>query len=250
MGTLRKFKDLREYQIPLINVGDPWPSVTSILSVIAKPALAPWYGKMEREAALQTALELLTQPGLSHDRDTFFVAFQEQLKITKAAQKFTQEAADIGKTLHALVEMDLKAELGLGQALDIDRLDPAMETPFLHYLEWRRQHRVKPVVMEQIVYSQTHHYAGTMDIVADVDGSRLVIDIKTSKAIYPEMPLQVTAYREAWAEMGNPTDGAMLLRLPKIGGDPDFEAVPVTDPALFDVFLHALQLFNWWKEVA
>ncbi len=246
----RRNTDLRQYEIPDVNIGDPWPSVTSALSVIAKPALIGWSAKVEREAAIHAALELLTRPGRSLDRENFFTAFESQLRMTKAAQRAKEEAAEIGKRLHALVEADLKAEMGLGQAVNVDALPDAIETSFLHWLEWRRQHRVKPLVMERIVYSKTHRYAGTMDLVAEVDGARTVIDLKTSRAVYAEMPLQVTAYRNAWTEMGHETDGGLVLRLPKILTDPDFEAVPVTDPALLEVFLTALRLFNWWKEAA
>jgi PD-(D/E)XK nuclease superfamily len=243
-------RDLREYQIAGVNEGDPWPSVTSILSVIAKPALVGWAGKVERDAAVLAALELLTRPGLPLDRQGFFSAFEAQVRITKAAQRAKEEAADIGKQLHALVEADLKAELGLSPAVNVNALPDAVETSFLHWLEWRRQHHVKPLVMEQVVYSRTHRYAGTLDLVAEVDGARTVVDLKTSRAIYGEMPVQIAAYRAAWAEMGHPTDQGLVLRLPKTVTDPGFEAVPVTDPALFDVFLTALRLFHWWKDAA
>jgi hypothetical protein len=242
--------DLREYHMPGINDGDPWPSVTSALSVISKPALGPWYAKMATAAAIDTALELLTRPGLPHDREGFYAAFEGQMRLTKAAQKAKDEAADIGKQLHALVEADLKAELGLGAPAKVDALPDAVETSYLHWLDWRRLHAVKPLVMERIVYSVTHHYAGTMDLVASVDGARMVIDLKTSKAVYPEMGLQITAYRHAWGEMGHETDGGLILRLPKVVTDPGFEAVPVSDPTLFEVFLTALKLFNWWKDTA
>lgn len=242
--------DFREYQIPGVNEGDPWPSVTSVLSVISKPALGPWYAKMEREASLIAALELLTQPGVPLDRQGFYSAFEAQVRATKAAQKAKEDAADIGKHLHALVEADLKAELGLSPAVNVNALPDAIETSFLHWLEWRRQHHVKPLVMERIVYSRTHRYAGTMDLVAEVDGARTVIDLKTSKAVYLEMPVQIAAYRAAWAEMGHETDGGLVLRLPKTVTDPGFEAVPVTDPALVEVFLTALRLFNWWRVAA
>lgn len=243
-------RDLRQYEIANVNIGDPWPSVTSALSVVAKPALVGWAAKVEREAALHAALELLTRPGRPLDREGFFAAFETQVRAAKAAQKVAEEAAEIGKRLHAVVEADLKAELGHGPAVEIDRLPDAIETSFLHWLEWRRQHRVKPLVMEQVVYSRAHRYAGTMDLVAEVDGARTVIDLKTSKAVYPEMPVQITAYRHAWTEMGHETDAGLVLRLPKAISDPGFEAVPVTDPALFDVFLTALRLFNWWKAAA
>jgi hypothetical protein len=51
------------------------------------------------------------------------------------------------------------------------------------------------------VYSREHDYAGTLDVVGEVDGQLAVVDWKTSKAVYDEMRLQAAAYAQAWAEM-------------------------------------------------
>jgi predicted RecB family nuclease len=238
---------IRTYEIPGVNGGDPWPSVTQILEVINKPALGPWYAKMERAAALEAALELLTQPGVALDRNRFATQFEAALKATKAAQKAKEEAAEIGTAVHRLITQEFQAELGLAMAPVTTGLPDAVETCYLHFLEWRRMHRVKPLEMERVVYSRTYRYAGTFDLLADVDGARLVVDLKSSRAIYPEMHLQIAAYRAALAEMGTPSDGGLILRLPKGPMDPGFEAVRVDGPHLFDAFLTALRLFTWWR---
>lgn len=42
--------------------GQQLPSVTTILEVIAKPALGPWYAKEERRFFETAMLEVLTKP--------------------------------------------------------------------------------------------------------------------------------------------------------------------------------------------
>ncbi len=101
---------------------------------------------------------------------------------------------------------------------------------------------------EQTVWSRTHRYAGTLDLVAYVDGVRTLIDFKTSKAIYAEAHLQNVAYQVALAEMGHePCLSGCIVRVPKNTNDPAFE-VQVTPPVaeLLPVFLHARALYDWW----
>jgi hypothetical protein len=43
--------------------GRQLPSVTTILDVIAKPALGPWYAREERRYFEAAMLEVLTRPG-------------------------------------------------------------------------------------------------------------------------------------------------------------------------------------------
>jgi hypothetical protein len=49
----------RFYQIE----GQELPSVTTVLDVIAKPALGPWYAKEERRYFEAAMLEVLSRPG-------------------------------------------------------------------------------------------------------------------------------------------------------------------------------------------
>ena len=59
LDTPRVWDRARFYSI----AGQSWPSVTTILEVIAKPALGPWYAKEERRYFETAMLEVLTQSG-------------------------------------------------------------------------------------------------------------------------------------------------------------------------------------------
>lgn len=54
-----------------------------------------------------------------------------------------------------------------------------------------------PILTEHSVANRTHWYAGRFDLIADMDGSRWMLDVKTAKAIYGDNALQVDAYRNA-----------------------------------------------------
>jgi hypothetical protein len=76
---------------------------------------------------------------------------------------------------------------------------------------------------------------------------KTLIDFKTGKAIYAEAYMQTAAYRHAIEEMGlDAVEQGMIVRLPKVESDPEFEAVPVPDmDGNFLAFLHALGLWRW-----
>jgi hypothetical protein len=126
-------------------------------------------------------------------------------------------------------------------------ISPAAAVAFAAYERWRQGVTLKIRGIEQVVWSKTCAYAGTLDVWADVDGVETVIDFKTGKAVYREAKLQIAAYAHALREMGHgdPQQG-LVLRLPKTEADPAFEAVPVTDlPHYFRGFLHALRMWHF-----
>jgi len=106
---------------------------------------------------------------------------------------------------------------------------------------------VRPIRVEDRVWSRRYGYAGTTDLLAEVDGVLTLVDFKTSKAIYAESTLQVAAYVMALEEMGHErATRGMIVRIPKTA-DSTFEVLEVPDlDAAFDVFLHVVSLFSWW----
>jgi hypothetical protein len=248
----------RFYQIP--DSDEMFPSVTNILSVISKPALMNWYAKMEREMVVEAAADLFedapSDPKMS--RVAFIASLLKRIGVTKAAVKEVQKAGEIGSQAHALIEWNLRKELG--QVVDEQpRVTERAAWAFGSWEKWRQTVDLEPIYIEQAVYSRKHRFAGTLDLVARLnlkDGTRdygrviAVIDWKTGKAIYPEAKLQNAAYSWAYCEMGHadyPPPG-LILRLPKIETDPDFEALIVHDPeiaGLFDAFIAAKDLWTW-----
>src|SRR5215471_21564302 len=75
--------------------GCRWPSVTTILEVIAKPGLGPWYAKEERRAFEAAMLEVLSKPG-ARDPEYVLAAVAEAVSGVKAADRARQQAATIG----------------------------------------------------------------------------------------------------------------------------------------------------------
>src|SRR5258708_11067556 len=72
MSALPRVDRARFYTIE----GQHWPSVTTILDIIAKPALGPWYAKEERRYFEAAMLEVLSKPGARDPEDVLTAVAQ------------------------------------------------------------------------------------------------------------------------------------------------------------------------------
>jgi hypothetical protein len=225
--------------------GKAYPSVTTILDVIAKPALGPWYAKEERRYFETAMLEVLARPG-ARDPEYVLSAVAEAVTGVKAADREKQRAATIGTAVHAGIEWHLRRALG-----DDPGPEPLLPDAALWAVEswkdWAKAVALKPLVIERTVYCIRCGYAGTLDLYARVENRLTIIDWKTGRAIYPEAFLQNVAYRHAAREQGLPSEQGLIVRLPKLLSDPAWEAMIVPDTLKLQDFLAALRLWRWQR---
>lgn len=190
----------RPYQGYRNKAGDPVPGTTTICG-LAKDSggLIQWAYKQGREH------ERLASQGKPAPRHLYDVV---------------DEAANIGTLAHECCEADI-----LGKPMPEipeDKREQVMQA-FGQYLSWKNQTRLKIVASEVPLVSEVHQFGGTLDFVCEIDGQLCLGDFKTSGAVYPEMLIQLAAYRELWNE-NNPdrliTGPSHLLRISKSA--PDF----------------------------
>jgi hypothetical protein len=236
--------------------GDPYPSVKTILQIVNKPALIPWAAKMERLAVMAVAADMfeeMSKPMVIASgikRDTYLSLLESRIGKAKASQKELEAAGEIGSQTHSYIEWHLAKLMG-GKVGPAPKIDGKALWAFMSFEDWAKSIELLPLRSEQVIFSHKHRYAGTMDLLAWImkDGQRrlALIDFKTGKAIYSEAYMQLAAYREALVEMGlEVADVCMVLRLPKIDSDPEFEVVEVPDiPQHFEAFLAARDLWHW-----
>jgi hypothetical protein len=217
-----------------------WSVTTIISGGVPKPALLPWGIKSVAEGACDLADEL---PGLvAKDRD----AAVRMLKGIPWASR--DKAADIGTLVHAAIEADR-----LGQPWPpVPEVAQARMDAFARFVA---DHQPEYQATEASVYSRRWHYAGTLDAIVKLDGRTLLLDAKTGKGVYPEVALQLAAYRYAEfigspdgdEEPMVPVDGCAVLHLPPEGDS--YELIDVrADEQVFQSFLYALEVFRWQEE--
>ena len=235
--------------------GRKLPSVTTILGLIGKPGLDHWKLKTERESVIEAAqdlvehLELRQDPAISAG---FAEVLREQVGREPAYKRVMNAAGDIGTAVHALIEWSLRRELGDTVAARPVSVDERGLWAYMAYEEWRRAVDLRPIEVERMLWSETHGYAGTMDLLGEVtlQGERIVavIDWKTG-GIYDESLLQSAAYVNAAIEQGltkAPTHG-LVVHLPKSAKDRVKTRLVRWDEVqrAFQAFLGVKNLWQW-----
>jgi len=191
--------------------GIRYPSVTTVLGIIRRPHLEEWRGRLGNAEADRVA----------------------------------QEAADLGSAVHQTI-----ARINRGERV---RPRPEIRPIVDAYRRWRDQAVAEVLAVEETVYHTLYRYAGTLDLLVRIWGRSLpaVVDIKTSSGIYPEMGLQLAAYRAALeAEQGIRTGGGLIVRLPKDGSDRVEVRAFADYPRDLDAFRWALGLWRYLHEEA
>ena len=235
-----------------LSTGEEYPSVTTILQAVGKPALVPWAAKQEREMVLQAAADLyedLSPTAPKMIRAVFLSTLTARLSKVRAYLKELAVASEIGSQVHALIEWNLRRELEQTVGPEPKISDKGLWA-FMVYEEWRKAHQFMPRQIEQVVYSRRHQYAGTMDWDGTVEAVFTVGDWKSGKAIYAEALLQNAAYVHALIEMGHATPPVQgcIVRLPKVETDPepDVRLIPWDAvEAHFAAFLAVKELWSW-----
>jgi hypothetical protein len=227
--------------------GRQLPSVTTILDVIAKPALGPWYAKEERRYFEAAMLEVLARPG-ARDPEYVLTAVADAVTGVKAADRERQKAAAIGTAIHAGIEWHLRTRLGEDAGPE-PRLPEGAVWAVESWKDWAKSVDLEPVAIERPVYCELCGYAGTLDLYAKVSGIPTVIDWKSGKAIYPEAFLQNIAYRHAAERLGLPSEQGLIVRLPKLLDDPAWEVMTVPETVTLADFLAAGSLWRWQRRM-
>jgi len=230
--------------------------VTTILGIINKPALINWAVSITIDYIKNNLNKIDQEPA-------------KLLADAKAeAERVKRESADIGKEIHAWIELHIK-----GETPEIP-VEENIKRGVISFLDWESQHKVEYLESEKIVYSKQYNYIGTLDITAKIDGKIYLLDLKTGNAIWQEHHAQVAAYMMAdIEERGTPYEGRIILRISKETKDeyeervkdkgwfqknPEkypyqvFEAIYLDEDGStahqdFEAFKSALKIYRWKK---
>lgn len=204
----------------------PLYGITSVLGVIAKPALIQWAAKMAGEYIEQNCI-------FEQQRGDYYLVSPADLKEAVAAHRKKKEgAADVGTVAHKMVELFVNGNLNptIEEALNgcledgkKYKLTPEEESKvnvmFTNFKNWANDNQVKFIASEQKICSPTHWIAGTCDLIFEMKGKKYVGDVKTYSGIYDRTPFfQTAGYRLMLEENGETGfDGSCIIRLGKDG---------------------------------
>ena len=226
-------------KLPYYQIGlRRYPSVTTILGVLAKPALVQWAANQAAEKALDWAETVWDR------KSPIGIGTLNEWKRAFVGNK--DSAADIGTWTHLLMDSLLggtKLRVPFPGKKDgtEQRLRKAAESAM-------RELKMKPIAPGALVYDRKNEYAGTFDAIVSIKGRPALVDWKTSSDVYPEYHLQTAAYLGALLSQKpqrTTVPARAILRLDKRAGAWDLVYAP---SALIDdlaVFLAVKQVYNW-----
>jgi hypothetical protein len=234
-----------------------YPGVTSVIGMLPKPFLTYWAAGMVAELAVDS-LEFIERMA---ERDR--AGAVQYLK--GAATRYTKTRANVGSDAHDLFERMIRNQR-------IGRVHPDMVPYQRNFAAFLDQVQPELVRAEDVAWSDTHEYAGSFDGILrlrlDENGSPdpqgesalVMADWKTSKATYPDVALQMSAYAHADVMIdpqGNREpmpafDGAVVLHITE--DQAAFKPVRIAEengkPDVFAYFLHLRETFNWVNDVS
>jgi hypothetical protein len=132
----------------------------------------------------------------------------------KDADEIRDEAGRRGSVVHKLTEdYDQGKEVKLinpNGSIDYKLNEWAM---FERYVDFRSRFEFTIDAIELNIISKELGYAGTIDRIIDLCGQKILVDIKTSNAIYSSYWLQLAAYRNLLKSQGLNIDKVAILWL-------------------------------------
>ncbi len=227
--------------------------VTSIIGVLAKPALIGWSARVAVEY-----IENFFAEGVLKAKDITVEALLENdtwkrvcADARTAHTKKKEAAGTHGTDSHILVEEYVKVclERNSGKpGLYVEMVKfagPKSWGPMMPFIDWSRENVDHFLFSERRMFNKEHWIAGTCDFAyVDKQGRRVVSDFKTSgSGIYYEMWIQTAAYQLLGEGMGDEKyDYRTIVRLDKKG---EFEVQERHDYETDkDAFLCALKLYR------
>lgn len=246
-----------------------YASVTSLTGLLPKN-LTWWAANLAADTYVQNRDDIAAMS----DEDAYEF-------LRRAHDRVKNTAADLGSEVHRFVE-----------AMNLGKPTPTWPLPvrarMTHFARFIEDFQPRIEAAETKVYHRNDRatnrrlgvgglYAGTLDMLAEIDGELAVIDIKTGKSVWPEAALQINAYAYADFLVADPFHPGAKQITPKRGKRwyewhgpkedeipmPDVQAgyilhlrddgydlvpVPIRDD-LYEMFLSLFSIDRWEREV-
>ena len=235
----RSGKFVKAHIIYKNEAGKRVPGVTTVLGILNKPLLVPWANRI----GLQ---------GIN-------------------VKDYVSDKADIGTLVHEMMFTDLanmKAKMYPDQHLPWEEVDEncvplkikgyftgiqleIATNSYKKYLEWKKEHTIVPIILEEGGVSEKYQYGGTIDNYCLLDGVPTLIDYKTCKALYSEHFYQVAGYRQILREMGHKVKVTSILKVGRSENEGfEFKKIPNKKMALcWTMFKYCLKIYQLKKQL-
>lgn len=206
------------HQVYKNSKGEKLVSVTTVLSLINKPAIPAWANKLGFEG----------------------INYFDELKRT----------AKIGSLVHAICEFYTAKTPIEWEKYTKEEIKKACTISKRFFEFVSLQDEFEPILSEGAFASDKYGFGGCIDIICRLNDKITLLDYKTSGAIYDEMIAQVSAYKLLAEEKGYKIEQVIILRFGREEAE-GYEYREISKKELkqgFKVFKAALKLYNEKKK--
>lgn len=196
--------------------GTEVPSNTTILNaVLGKPALVHW------------AWDLGTK-GINY-------------------LNYRDDKGEIGKLTHHFILCDLREE-----EPDTDEYNKRQiltaKNCMKSYYEWKKRHKLEPILLETPLVSERYRYGGTPDYFGLVDGIPTVVDYKSGKGIFEDYYYQLCGYWKLLRENGYKAKQGLIMNFPRTEDEEYTEKLYTDFQKGWQIFYHCLCIYYLKKK--
>lgn len=201
----------RGYKHPL--TGEIAPSVTTVLKMAAAPGIVQWSVDQTAAYAVANIDQLLTKTETQgfnslrwyHKRDPR--PLEKGYDIRNYHLGVLNDAAELGTSMHEWVEAEIDPSFGYPDtSLEPDAFWEMVGV----WDEWFSEHIIEPKHTEVTVWNHTLGYAGTFDLDCIIDNERWLLDAKTSRSLWPDHSMQLSALKNAETMLIKQEDGTYV----------------------------------------
>jgi len=187
------------------------PGATTVLGILAKPALVKWANNLGLQGIDST--------------------------------KYVDKLATIGTLAHLMVENYLTGTEPDYTSYSPEEIGKA-ENSLLKFLDWEKQYDIKMIFNEKPLISELYGFGGTIDCYAEINGKKALLDFKTSKAIYDEHIIQLAAYKQLLIENGFEVDEVRVLRIGRTEEEGFEERRETNLTKHWELFKHLIEVYK------
>ena len=241
-NTMEKYRFNKEKHLHELMVDGVWKKLTgctTVLGILAKPALIQWAadmtagkfgwtkayeweevdGKLKKvETPVAERLQAVVEPlnALKEMNQEDFLKFLDDARVAHAKKK--EKAGDYGTKTHDTVSEIIKDAIANSEGFIRSGKNPSKSVQ--NFIDWAIANKVKFLDTERNIYSEFLFIGGIVDMVFEINGEVWIGDIKTSgSGIYPEHFWQCAGYNLMLEEMGlyPNVKGYLILNLKETG---------------------------------
>lgn len=259
--------DGRYYELEINGEIHKLISVTTVIgAILHKPSLMAWAYNVGIEQAVEAVKDKVHFYLKTNQIDqlTDGILNIDHLKVKKylkdkerSYDSQRDEAADRGTLIHKLLEWIIEGK----DSSNFELADESIRSYLDNLNRFIDDYQPEFLESELKVFSLDKGYAGTLDTVCRINahpprrrhksmvGETVVLDLKSNKdgKIYPDSHfLQVTAYENAYREMGQSIDGGMVLA---VGPNSYSVGHNYFDPDSFNTILDAYNMIDKCKKL-